>query len=130
MQPQPAHAGFSPMPPAPMPTGFSGPPPPAAVPPAAPTATSAHTIPVGLLATIIKARRKPSTKPSGGRFEPLTQSELPRALPSREAPSADVLQAVEAFYSGAKHARPAARGGRGRRERERDRRSPSPHGGG
>lgn len=96
---------------------FGGPTPP----PAAPAMLSAHSIPVGALATLLNDRERRR----GGdthKFEPLQPSELPHNLPNREPPSPEVLKAVDEFYKGG---RPPRRS----RQRRRERRSPSPRSG-
>ncbi|KAL1507217.1 hypothetical protein AB1Y20_008067 [Prymnesium parvum] len=80
-------------------------------PPAAPPVLSAHSIPVGALATLLQQREVRD------KFEPLQQPELPRGLPAREAPSAEVLAAIDEYYKGGKPPRPS---------RRRRRRSASP----
>lgn len=101
--PPPKHAHIQPPPPPPQtippqqkqPTTTASP---------APRPLSALSMPVGLLADVLRARerrREASGEPRGREFVPLLPSDLPRTVPATDrAPPEYVLAAVERFYSG------------------------------
>eukprot|EP00967_Tisochrysis_lutea_P120404 scaffold197354_cov30-Tisochrysis_lutea.AAC.1 len=88
---------------------------------------SAYNIPVGLLSTVLRRRRRRDPR-SVAPFRPLELDELPTELPIKSDADPGVAEAVELFYSGGKpltEKEKRHRERRKRRECDRDKRTQS-----